>query len=80
MQTPFSAYTYLYEGLPPGPISNPSASAMLAALSPLESNYYYFISNNNVTYFSASKAEHDAYIEKFKNESTQQTTGDKPEN
>ena len=76
--TPYN--TYKYEGFPPGPISNPSASAMLAALSPLDTNYYYFISNNNVTYFSASKAEHDAYVEKFKNESTQQTTGDVPNN
>ena len=34
--------TYMYDGLPPGPIANPSASAMLAALSPVSSDYYYF--------------------------------------
>ena len=70
--------TYMFDGFPPGPIANPSASAMLAALSPQKTDYYYFVSNDNVTYFSSSKAEHDAYIEKFRNETEQQTTGDVP--
>jgi UPF0755 protein len=77
--TPYN--TYLYEGLPPGPIANPSASAMLAALSPQTTNYYYFVANKGTTYFSETKAQHDAYIEEFKNETTeQQTTGDVPQN
>ncbi len=77
--TPYN--TYLYEGLPPGPIANPSASAMLAALSPQTTNYYYFVANKGTTYFSETKAQHDAYIEEFRNETTeQQTTGDVPQN
>lgn len=34
--------TYLYAGLPPGPISNPSLSALNAVLNPEQSSYYYF--------------------------------------
>ena len=71
--------TYKYEGFPPGPISNPSASAMLAALSPQKTNYYFFISNNGQTYFSATKAEHDSYVYQFANENEQKTTGDTPQ-
>lgn len=35
--------TYKYRGLPPGPISNPSLSAIRAALAPKESPYLYFL-------------------------------------
>jgi UPF0755 protein len=34
--------TYIYKGLPPGPISNPSLSALRAAAFPATTNYYYF--------------------------------------
>lgn len=60
LDTPYN--TYLYEGFPPGPIANPSASAMLAALSPQTTDYYYFVAHKGTTKFSATKAEHDAYI------------------
>ena len=72
--------TYMYEGLPPGPIANPSASALLAALSPVSSDYYYFyyMSSLGRTVYSATKPEHDAYIAQDK-QGTQQTTGDVPE-
>ena len=71
--------TYLYNGLPPGPIANPSASAMLAALSPQTTNYYFFIANRGVTYYSETKEQHEAYIAQFAaGETVQQTTGDMP--
>lgn len=79
--TPYN--TYKYSGFTPGPISNPSASAILAALSPQNSNYYFFVSNNGVTYFSSSKAQHDAYVAQFKAEKAQQgaaTNRDNPQN
>lgn len=75
--TPYN--TYIYEGLPPGPIANPSASAMLASLSPEKTNYYYFVANKGQTYFSETKAQHDAYIAQFKEDIVaQNTVGDVP--
>jgi UPF0755 protein len=34
--------TYIYKGLPPGPISNPSLAAMQAVAAPAQTPYYYF--------------------------------------
>ncbi len=34
--------TYVYTGLPPGPIANPSLDALQAVANPLPSSYYYF--------------------------------------
>ncbi len=65
-ETPYN--TYKYDGLPPGPIANPSASAMLAALQPQQTGYYFFVANNGTTYFSETKAQHDAYIAQFRSE------------
>ncbi len=64
--------TYLYDGLPPGPIANPSASSINAALTPETSGYYFFVSYGLDTYFSSSWEEHQsnlAMIEALKNRS-----------
>jgi len=34
--------TYLYDGLPPGPIAIPSLSAMMAAINPMETPFFFF--------------------------------------
>ena len=34
--------TYLYPGLPPGPISNPGTAALMAVAFPEQTNYYFF--------------------------------------
>ncbi len=40
-----SAYnTYTNKGLPPGPISNPGEEAILAAINPQKSDYFYYLS------------------------------------
>ncbi|MBE6538054.1 MAG: endolytic transglycosylase MltG [Ruminococcaceae bacterium] len=57
--TPYN--TYLYSGLPPGPIANPGYEAITCALWPASSKYYYFVSDNyGNTYFSRTNAEHEA--------------------
>lgn len=37
--------TYLYKGLPPGPICNPSLSSIMAAVYATKSDYFYFLSD-----------------------------------
>lgn len=77
-ETPYN--TYKYNGLTPGPIANPSASAILAALTPQPSEYYFFYSYDGVTYFSETKAQHEAYIEQFKNQEAGGIPANIPEN
>jgi UPF0755 protein len=35
--------TYLYSGLPPGPIASPSLASIMAVLQPAETNYHFFV-------------------------------------
>src|SRR5690606_22816469 len=42
--------TYTRKGLPPGPIANPGAAAIEAALNPLECTDYFFVSRNDGTH------------------------------
>lgn len=37
--------TYRYAGLPPGPINNPGEAALRAAATPIESSYYYYLTD-----------------------------------
>lgn len=51
--------TYIVSGLPLGPISSPSKLAIQAALKPSETEYYYFLSDNEgMSYFFKTYAEH----------------------
>ena len=55
--------TYLYRGLPPGPICNPGEKAIFAALHPAETNYLFFVSKNDGThYFSSTLKEHNRAV------------------
>ncbi len=51
--------TYKYPGLPPGPINNPSLAAIKAVLEPAETDYYFFLSDNQGRmYYGRNGAEH----------------------
>ncbi|HEV8266289.1 MAG TPA: endolytic transglycosylase MltG [Gemmatimonadales bacterium] len=55
--------TYLHTGLPPGPISQPSDSSVLAALDPAPVGFLYFVAQPDGKHvFSASYADHLAAI------------------
>ena len=53
--------TYLYPGLPEGPIANPGRAAVEAALYPEDTEYYYFkVNDDGVTVFSENLTEHNS--------------------
>ncbi len=58
--------TRLHTGLPPGPISNFTLSALLAVANPSDTDYLYFVAGDDgVLHFSYTAAEHDAAIAQF---------------
>jgi UPF0755 protein len=51
--------TYKYKGLPPGPISNPGISAILAAIYPTSNPYFYFLTTpDGKVIYSKAYQEH----------------------
>jgi UPF0755 protein len=51
--------TYLYKGLPPGPINNPGKEAILAALYPADTKYLFFVANGEGGHnFSKTYSQH----------------------
>jgi len=51
--------TYLYSGLPPGPICSPGDKSIQAAIFPKDVDYLYFISNGDGTHrFSSTFSQH----------------------
>lgn len=58
--------TYAHEGLPPGPIASPGRAAIEAVFNPTKSRFLYFVSKNDGTHqFSATKAEHEAAVNRY---------------
>lgn len=49
INSPYNTYKTI--GLPPGPICNPGIESIEATIKPEETNYLYFVSNNDGTHF-----------------------------
>ena len=59
--------TYEHGGLPPGPIGNPGEASLRAALHPAQTDYLYFVANTQGGhFFSASLAEHNKNVVKYR--------------
>ncbi len=51
--------TYVYKGLPPGPIGNPGIDAIVSAVTPMATKYLYFLSSKDGDmYYAKSFEEH----------------------
>lgn len=58
--------SYVYYGLPPGPIGNPGASAIEAALNPEQTNFLYFVADGSGGHaFAATLKEHNDNVNKY---------------
>ena len=58
--------TYLYKGLPPGPIANPGLKSIIAALYPANTSNLYFVSKQDGSHkFSATLNEHNRAVKKY---------------
>jgi UPF0755 protein len=55
-----SAYnSYLYKGLPPTPICNPGLSSITATLTPIKTNYLYFLTDRRgEMHYAKTYSEH----------------------
>jgi UPF0755 protein len=72
-QTPSPYNTYLIDGLPPGPIGQPSAASIEAALYPASTNYLYFVARPDGKHvFSRTYVEHLAATRAVRQLETQQ--------
>lgn len=60
--------TYVHQGLPPGPISNPGRSSLEAAVNPTSGDYLYFVATNPTTgetKFATDDEGHAANVAEF---------------
>lgn len=62
MASPYN--TYVVQGLPPGPICSPTVRSLLAATTPADTSYLYFVSKNDGTHvFAETLAEHNRNVD-----------------
>ena len=66
--------TYLYKGLPAGPISNPGSYSLDAALDPAQTAYYFYALDPSTGehHFSKTLKEHEAFLESIRNAETKE--------
>ena len=64
--------TYRHSGLPPGPIANPGASSLAAALHPAETDYLYFVAKpgGEGHVFTSNLAAHNKAVGNYRHAQT----------
>ncbi len=69
LRTPSSYNTYLYHGLPPGPICSPGKDSIYAVLYPTKVDYLYFVAKGNGSHqFSQTYEQHLKAVYKYRKE------------
>ena len=64
MDSPYN--TYVYGGLPPGPIASPGIASLEAARAPADVPYLYFVSRNDGTHvFARTLKEHNQNVDRW---------------
>jgi len=59
--------TYKHAGLPPGPIANPGEASLQAAMNPAQTDFLYFVSDNNGHHrFSRTAEEHERNVAAYR--------------
>ncbi len=59
--------TYVFKGLPPGPIASPSIASLQAALEPEQTPYLYFVAKQDGTHhFSKTLKQHNRAVRKYR--------------
>ncbi len=67
LRIPSPYNTYTLPGLPSNPICNPGRAAIKAVMQPANTNYYYFVSQNNGRHsFSRTLKEHNRAVRQFR--------------
>jgi len=65
IQSPYN--TYLYKGLPPGPVNNPGIDAIQAALNPDVHKYLFFVATGDGGHkFSENYAQHQQAVKEYR--------------
>lgn len=59
--------TYMYAGLPPGPIANPGLSSLQAVITPASTNYFYFVADGTGGHaFATTLKQHNDNVAKWR--------------
>jgi len=60
--------TYVFKGLPPGPISNPGLASIKATLYPARTPYLFYVSRNDGSHeFSVTMKDHNQAVSRYQN-------------